>query len=277
VLVVRSKSWRLEGDVSTCTCRSMERWVGRVALVTGASAGIGAAIATSLVRAGMRVVGCARREEKVAALASDLQGAPGQLYPRRCDLAQEADIRAMFAWMEDHPDLGRIDVCVNNAGLSSSESLLEGRVEDWRRMLDVNVVALSLCTQLAVQSMTRHGVDDGQVVMVSSFSGHRVPPNPSTRFYAATKFAVTGLLEGWRQEVRDLGTNIRVAAISPGLVATDFQAAMYPDDLEKAAAITSAFDCLQAQDMADTVLHILAAPKHMQIHDVLIRPTQQRS
>lgn len=149
----------------------------------------------------------------------------------------------MFAWMEDHPDLGRIDVCVNNAGLSSSESLLEGRVEDWRRMLDVNVVALSLCTQLAVQSMTRHGVDDGQVVMVSSFSGHRVPPNPSTRwrlshlplarFYAATKFAVTGLLEGWRQEVRDLGTNIRVAAISPGLVATDFQAAMYPDDLEK--------------------------------------------
>merc|ERR1719270_2943326 len=85
--------------------------------------------------------------------------------------------------------------------------------------------------------MTKHGVDDGQIIMVSSMSGHRVPPNPSTRFYAATKFAVTGLLEGWRQEVRDSGSNIRVAAISPGLVETEFQAAMYPDDPARAAAI----------------------------------------
>ena len=113
--------------------------------------------------------------------------------------------------------------------------------------------------------------------MVSSLSGHRVPPSPSTRFYAATKFAVTGLLEGWRQEVRDIGSNIRLAAISPGLVETEFQQAMYPGDPSRAAAITSAFDCLQSKDMADTVLHILAAPKHVQIHDVLIRPTQQRS
>ena len=88
---------------------------------------------------------------------------------------------------------------------------------------------------------------------------------------------MTGLLEGWRQEVRDMGSNIRVAAISPGLVETEFQQAMYPGDPERAAAITSAFDCLQSKDMADTVMHILAAPKHVQIHDVLIRPTQQRS
>merc|ERR1719266_1398653 len=213
----------------------------------------------------------------------------GRLYSRRCDVAEESQIREMFNWIEEHPDLGKVDVCINNAGLSAAETLMEGKMEDWRRMLDVNVLALCLATQLSIKSMTKHGIDDGQVVMVSSFSGHRVPPSPSTRFpcvlflirftrfYAATKFAVTGLLEGWRQEVRDLGTNIRMAAISPGLVATDFQAAMYPDDLEKAASITSAFDCLQAQDMADTVLHILAAPKHMQIHDVLIRPTQQRS
>merc|ERR1712090_89224 len=90
-------------------------------------------------------------------------------------------------------------------------------------MMDVNVLALCLCTQLSIKSMTKHGVDDGQVVMVSSMSGHRVAPSPSTRFYSATKFAVTGLLEGWRQEVRDSGSNIRVAAISPGLVETEFQ------------------------------------------------------
>ena len=125
--------------------------------------------------------------------------------------------------------------------------------------------------------MTKHGVDDGQIVMVSSMSGHRVPPSPSTRFYSATKFAVTGLLEGWRQEVRDSGSNIRVAAISPGLVETEFQSAMFPDDPARAAAITSALPCLQAEDMADAVTYILGAPKHMQIHDILIRPTQQKS
>ena len=87
---------------------------------------------------------------------------------------------------------------------------------------------------------------------------------------------MTGLLEGWRQEVRDLGSNIRVAAISPGLVETEFQSAMYPEDPARAAAITSALPCLQAADMADAVAYILAAPKHMQIHDMLIRPTQQK-
>jgi len=245
--------------------------------VTGASAGIGAAIATSLVKAGMMVVGCARREEKIVELATSLVGEKGKLLSRKCDLTKEDEIRSMFSWIESHPDLGRVDVCVNNAGLSTAETLTEGSMESWRKMLDVNVLALCLCTQLSIQSMTRHGVDDGQIVMISSFSGHRVPPNPSTRFYAATKFAVTGLLEGWRQEVRDLGSNIRVAAISPGLVETEFQSAMYPDDPAKAAAITSALPCLQAQDMADAVAYILSAPKHMQIHDILIRPTQQRS
>ena len=112
-----------------------------------------------------------------------------------------------------------------------------------------------------------------QVVFVNQDFFYAFP----SRFYAATKFAVTGLLEGWRQEMRDLGSNIRVAAISPGLVETEFQAAMYPDDPARVAAICSSFGCLQSQDMADTVLHILAAPKHVQIHDVLIRPTQQRS
>jgi len=225
----------------------------------------------------MTVVGCARREERIAELGTSLVGEKGKLLSRKCDMSNEVEIRSMFSWIESHPDLGRVDVCVNNAGLSSAETLTEGSMESWRQMLDVNVLALCLCTQLSVQSMTKHGVDDGQIVMVSSFSGHRVPPNPSTRFYAATKFAVTGLLEGWRQEVRDLGSNIRVAAISPGLVETEFQSAMYPDDPAKAAAITSALPCLQAKDMADAVTYILSAPKHMQIHDILIRPTQQRS
>ena len=123
--------------------------------------------------------------------------------------------------------------------------------------------------------MRRNKIADGQIIMISSMSGHRVPPNPSTRFYSATKFAVTALLEGWRQEVRALGSNIRVAAISPGLVETEFQTAMYPDAPEKAEAIVRSVECLQSGDISSAVSYILASPPHMQIHDILIRPTQQ--
>merc|ERR1712096_77407 len=136
-------------------------------------------------------------------MGGNLKAEKGKLLSRKCDMRNESEIRLMFSWIETHPELGKVNVCINNAGLSTAETLSEGTMESWRQMMDVNVLALCLCTQLSVQSMKKHGVDDGQIVMISSFSGHRVPPNPSTRFYAATKFAVTGLLEGWRQEMRD--------------------------------------------------------------------------
>ena len=111
----------------------------------------------------MKVVGCARRQERVDDLAKQLKEEQGRLYSRRCDVAAESDIREMFNWIEEHPDLGKVDVCINNAGLSAAETLMDGKVEDWRRMLDVNVLALCLATQLSIKSMTKHGIDDGQV------------------------------------------------------------------------------------------------------------------
>jgi len=255
----------------------MDRWIGRVALVTGASAGIGEAVVKDLVRHGMKVVGCARREDKLTTLSTALNGQTGKFYPRKCDLANEADIRSMFSWITSHPELGKVDVCINNAGLSTSETLRAGSMESWRTMLDVNVLALCLCTQLSVESMVSNKIDDGQIIMIGSMSGHRVPPNPSTRFYAASKFAVTGLLEGWRQELRDIGGNIRVCGISPGLVQTEFQAAMYPDSPDKVAAIHNSVPCLQSEDISGAVSYILACPPHMQVHDILMRPTQQKS
>ena len=113
----------------------------------------------------MKVVGCARRQERVDALAEQLKGEQGRLYSRRCDVAEESQIREMFDWIEEHPDLGRVDVCINNAGLSAAETLMDGKVDDWRRMLDVNVLALCLATQLSIKSMTKHAIDDGQVTM----------------------------------------------------------------------------------------------------------------
>ena len=139
--------------------------------------------------------------------------------------------------------------------------------------------ALNLCTQLAVKSMLKHKVDDGQIIMINSMSGHRVPnmAGGKTRFYSATKFAVTALLEGWRQEVRESGkNNIRVAQLSPGVVETEFALVMNGGDKGKADKLYRSMECLTAEDMADSVKFILEAHPRMQIHDILVRPTSQR-
>jgi len=254
----------------------MERWSGRVALVTGASAGIGAAITKVLLEAGMKVVGCARRIELIEEFASEWDSLPGKLFPYKCDLESEQDIVTMFKWIADNKDLGKIDVCINNAGMSTSETLLEGKYENWKKMMSINVIALCLCTKLSIESMQANNINDGHIVMISSMSGHRVPPSPSTRFYSATKFAVNGLIEGWRQSVRELKSQIRISGLSPGLVETEFSEAM-TGDKDKAKKLYESISCLQAVDMAESVKFILSAPPHVQIHDILVRPTEQVS
>merc|ERR1712062_211945 len=161
----------------------------RVAVVTGASSGIGATICKFLSQNGMKVVGCARRIEKLEEMKKGLQN----FYPYKCDMKKEDEIMKMFKWIEDHPNLGKVDVCIPNAGLSHDNKLIDGTMAEWRSMLDVNVLSLQLCTQLAIKSMLKNKIDDGQVILVNSMSGHRVAPSPKTRFYTATKFAVTAL------------------------------------------------------------------------------------
>lgn len=250
----------------------MNRWKGRVALVTGASVGIGAAICKQLVAAGMVVVGAARGVERVEALAKELKGQPGTLAPFKCDVTKDSDVMNLFAYIKkEHKG---VDVCINNAGMSHNHSLLEGTTEEWREMLDVNVVGLCLCTREAVKSMQERKVDDGHIIHISSMSGHRVTQNPSVHFYTSTKFAVTALTEGLRQELRGLNSHIRVSAISPGLVETEFAPRMAKDE-SAGKAIYEKLQCLQADDIADAVHYLLSAPPHVQIHDMLLRPTEQ--
>lgn len=119
----------------------------------------------------------------------------------------------MFQTIKDK--FGGVDVCINNAGLAFNGSLLDGDVEKWRTILNVNVLALAHCTQLAVRSMKERNVSEGQVININSLSGHRVVPNPNVHFYAASKYAVTALTEGLRQELAaDQPTRIRVAVSS---------------------------------------------------------------
>merc|ERR1711997_820200 len=213
----------------------------------GASAGIGAAISKILCQNGMKVVGCARRVENIQQIKNE--GGCDTLYPYKCDMTKENDIMEMFEWIENHPDLGKIDVCIPNAGFSANKSLLGGTMDEWRAMMDVNVLSLQLCTQLAVKSMLKNKID-GQVILVNSLSGHRVSRNRITRFYSATKYAVTALLEGWRQELKDLDSNIRIGQLSPGMVKTEFLFVQNAQDKDKAHAIYNSMECLKAEDMA---------------------------
>uniref|UniRef100_A0A4W3JJW7 Dehydrogenase/reductase SDR family member 11 n=1 Tax=Callorhinchus milii TaxID=7868 RepID=A0A4W3JJW7_CALMI len=200
-------------------------------------------------------------------------GYPGTLIPYKCDLTNEEEILSMFSAIKTlHQG---VDVCINNAGLAHPEPLLSGRTEGWRNMIAVNVMALAICTREAYQSMRERNVDDGHIININSMSGHRVPNSPTISFYSATKHAVTGLTEGLRQELRQENTHIRATAISPGLVETQFAFRLHNNDPEKAAAIYESLKCLKAEDLAHAVVYILSAPPHVQIGDILMRPTEQ--
>ncbi|XP_071946356.1 dehydrogenase/reductase SDR family member 11-like [Antedon mediterranea] len=251
-----------------------DRWVGRVALVTGASVGIGAAIAKKLVKHGMKVVGCANNGvDKVKAIAEELksQNAPGILHPVKCDISKENEILAMFAEIKDK--FGGVDVCVNNAGLSIDCPLMSGKTEDWRHLLDVNVLGLSICTREALNQMTERGVDDGHIFHLSSVGGHFV--FSSVSFYCGTKHMVRALTEGLRQELRAKKSNIRITSISPGYVRTEFLQRMVGEEIAK--KYTYEMKGLDAEDIADALAYALHAPPHCQVHDILLRPTNNQN
>ncbi|XP_050724047.1 uncharacterized protein LOC127002278 [Eriocheir sinensis] len=253
----------------------MERWSGRVALVTGASMGIGASMARRLVAEGMKVVGAARSIDKLQAMADELKGQRGTFIPIKCDITKDEEVLAMFAKIKK--DLGGVDVCINNAGFTHNKSLLEGSPKEWREMMDLNVVALCLCTRESIASMRERGVDDGHIIHINSLCGHYIYTNASyLHFYTATKFAVTALTEGLRQELREANSNIRISAISPGWVKTDIVVNCHlAEDAEAAKKFYEEHGSVEADDITATLVHVLSAPPNVQIHDVLIRSVKQ--
>lgn len=246
----------------------LEVWKGKVALVTGASSGIGAATARALSRAGLRVALWARRTDLLETLAGEL---PGESLVHKVDLRREEDILSGFAHLREK--WGGCDVLVNNAGLGYKTSVLEGRSTDWREMLEVNVLGLLICSREALSDMRQRG-DRGHLVHISSLAGHRVPHGVGV--YSATKFAVRALTESTRQELREAGSLIRVSSISPGLVVTGFHE-NFMGSREAAAEIYQRHECLKPEDVARQVVWLIAQPPHVQIHDILMRPTEQLS
>lgn len=246
----------------------MRRWRERVAVVTGASSGIGEAVVERLAAAGMRVVATARRLDALQALVARLDG---EVMPVAADLRREQEIVALFDQVREQ--WGGTDLLVNAAGLGYLSPLTSGDAGSWREMLEVNVLALCICTREAIQDMREHG-DRGHVVHVSSIAGHRVPSESGV--YSATKFAVRSLTEALRQELHEAGSSIRVSSVSPGLVDTKFAAKYYGTE-RRGRAEQGRMPMLEAGDIANAILYAISQPAHVQVHDIILRPIDQRT
>lgn len=260
---------------SAAVAPELVRWRAKTAVVTGASSGIGAAVARSLVGAGLRVVGCARRGERLEALAADLGEA---FVPRALDLRDVGAIEAAFR--DIARTQGGIDVLVNNAGLGHKAPLVSADAELWREMLEVNVLALCVCTREVVQDVKRRAASEGargvegHIVHISSMAAHRVPPESGV--YSASKHAVRALTEALRQELWQEDAPLRVTSISPAFVETEFAAKYHGDD-GAASRTYGQYRVLQPDDVAHAVLYALGQPAEVQVHDLLVRPRRQQS
>ncbi|KAJ8926284.1 hypothetical protein NQ314_021361, partial [Rhamnusium bicolor] len=189
----------------------------------------------------------ARRIDKIEELSKSLCDEPGKLYALRCDVTREEEILKAFKWITGH--VGPVHILVNNAGLTRPTNLTDGATDEWRRVLEVNVMALCICTREAVKIMKENDIS-GHIIHMNSVVGHYVPnmPKPSFNVYPASKYAVTALTESLRQELRYIESDIKVTSISPGVVKTEFQDG-FPDDGTKEALDT--MPGLKAEDIAE--------------------------
>ena len=240
----------------------------KVGIVTGASSGIGEATAIALAAAGAKVAIAARRSERLETLTQRIQQNGGEALPITADVANEAQVQDMVSATKDK--WGRVDILVNNAGVMLLGPVYQANTEDWRRMFDVNVLGLMYATHAILPLMKAQG--EGHIVNISSVAG-RVA-NAGTGVYNATKWAVGAFSESLRKEVHK--DKIRVTIIEPGLVATELpQHITNPEAKERAKAFYESVRSLDSEDIAAAIVYAVTQPPHVNVNEILIRPTEQ--
>ena len=246
----------------------MPKLDGKVAVVTGASSGIGEATAEALAAEGATVVVAARREERLADLAKRIEEGGGRVLAAACDVADEDQAHGLIRKAEE--EFGRVDILVNNAGVMLLSTVGKGLSDEWRRMFDVNVLGLLYTTDAAVETMKRQG--GGHLVNISSVAGRKVTRDASG-VYAGSKFAVGAISEGLRQEL--LEDNIRVTIVEPGAVATELTDHITDEDARESLGGLLNLEILQAEDIANAIVYAVTQPERVSVNEILIRPTQQ--
>ncbi|QCS44586.1 SDR family NAD(P)-dependent oxidoreductase [Natrinema versiforme] len=243
---------------------------GQVAIVTGASSGIGEATAEALASRGASVVLAARRKKELEALAGQIESAGGEALSVPTDLTAKDDIDNLVETTTD--EYGRIDILVNNAGVMLLEPVERADRENFRQMIEVNLLGLMNLTHATLPVMQEQ--DAGHIVNVSSTAGRDAIANNGG--YAATKFGVNAFSESLRQEVTTEG--IRTTIIEPGAVETELQEHIPDDEIKEQIeeGFLESITPLQSEDIADAIAYAVTRPQHVSVNEMLIRPTDQQ-
>ncbi len=241
----------------------------KVAIITGASSGIGEATARRLAESGARVVLAARRVERLEALAADIERREGAALVAPTDVTDERSVQRLARTALDA--FGRIDILINNAGIMPLSPIAKLKVEEWDRMIDVNIKGVLYCVAATLPTMLEQG--SGHIINVSSVAGRR--PFPSGTVYSATKFAVRAISQGLRLELSPI-EGIRVTDIEPGVVATELTHHITDKDTaNRFQEMWAEKTPLESIDIAETILFVLSRPDHVNVNEILLRPTDQ--
>lgn len=244
---------------------------GKWGLITGATSGFGKAIAERLASEGCNLIVTGRRTERLEALQHVLEEKFGVKVLSYC-----FDIRELKGSIEMSNDLQSREIVpdflINNAGLASGKAKLqEGLIGDWEKMIDTNVKGLLYVTRTILPLMIER--NEGHIINIGSTAGHIVYPEGNV--YNASKYAVKALSEGINLDL--VGTNIRCCSVDPGAAETEFSLVRFHGDAERAKKVYEGYDALKAEDIADIVLYVLQTPPHVNITQMVVYPTAQRS
>ncbi|MDP0501130.1 MAG: SDR family oxidoreductase [Verrucomicrobiota bacterium JB022] len=245
---------------------SQDNIQGKTVVITGASSGIGEAIARRLAKAGANVVLGARRQDRLDALVKELEAAGGKAIARATDVTKADDLEALVQAAID--TYGRIDVLVNNAGLMPLSPLEEKRLDEWNQMVDVNIKGVLYGIAAALPHMKAQ--QSGHIINVSSVAGHVV--FPSSAVYCGTKFAVRAITEGLRQEAKPY---LRTTIISPGAVESELLDGVKHGATKEALSGIAALR-IPADSIARAVAYAIDEDPAVDVNEVLVRPTAQQ-
>ena len=243
----------------------------KVALVTGATSGIGEATACMFASNGYDLIITGRRSDKLKMLKNKLESDSVRVLDLCFDVRNEEEVKSILSNLPE--SWNRIDVLINNAGLAVGlDPIGEGSLEDWNRMVDTNVKGLLYVSYEVIQIMKKNKTK-GHIVNIGSIAGKEVYPNGNV--YCATKHAVDALSKGMRMDL--LKHNIKVTQICPGAVETEFSLVRFHDDADRAKTVYEGYEALVAKDIADCIWFAVSRPVHVNINDMIVMPTAQAS
>ena len=239
----------------------------QIVFITGASAGIGSAIAQKFSATGAKLVLAARRIDRLEELAKRL---PGEAHLIELDVRDQEAVEQAVAELPEQ--FAEIDILVNNAGLGKGlDKLHEGNPDGWNQMIDTNIKGLLYVSRAVIPGMVKRG--RGQVINIGSIAGHQVYPGGNV--YCATKHAVDALTKGMLIDLVD--TPVRVSTIDPGLVETEFSLVRFDGDTDRASSTYRGYTPLSGDDIAEAAVWIASRPPHVQVAEMVILPTAQGS